>query len=462
MPQAMSYIPPTRRNEREKLSGPMNDELRQLSERYEKSEKYYKGKHPKSLIVEPDDPYDDNIVINVLKGALDRTLSFLFPSMPTFQFDTDSDGETEEERFIRDAWVQNGGAFFISKVSMNGAKLGHNFVRILPPTRNNPYPRLVGIRPGTIIVYWKADDMDTPIWYEQRWSVGDDEYLVDYINEADFAPEGQPEQWRIVQYTRRHSNEWTLQKEEIWPYYYGPIVDWQHLPEANEYYGRQETTDDQLALNRAINKVASDINRILRFHAFPKTVGTGLEAGDVKGTAIDGFYATPNEKANIYNLEMKSDLASSMNMLNFLNDTFLSQARVVIMKGTVKDFQRVTNTGIRAVFLDMIAKNQLLRWSYGTALQEISRRMLMVAGKDASRRPDIVWDDPLPQDDTEAINNLAIEIQQRLVSRETASKYRGYTWDEELKRMEKESALEYLQPQPGSVPAQVGVSNSKD
>jgi hypothetical protein len=137
-------------------------------------------------------------------------------------------------------------------------------------------------------------------------------------------------------------------------------------------------------------------------------------------------------------------------MLQFLNDAMLMQARVVIMRGTVKDFQRVTNTGIRAVFLDMIAKNQLLRWNYGTGIQEISRRILMLNGMDFSRRPDVIWPDPLPEDDTETVNALSLERAMKIVSRKTVSQKRGYIWKEQLKQMEDEEKNEiFAMPEPG-------------
>lgn len=447
MPKAMRYLGPNEPRGRETLEQFYDDERQKRISQFNLAEDYYDGNHPKSLIVSDNDLYDDNVVVNITKQAVDRILSFLFPAMPTFQYTNDNEYESEEEQELRNAWVENGGPVLLNKIASNGAKSGHCFVRIRPPNRTHKYPRLQNIPPGMIVPFWKADDIDLVLWYEMKWTTGDDEYLVDFINEADFPVGDEPERWRIIQYIkRRGSNEWEVDREEIWPYPFGPIVDWQHLPDANRYYGRPETTEDQIKLQQSVNKIASDINRILRFHAFPRTIGTGINAGDVKATSIDNFFATPNEKANIYNLEMKSDLASSMNMLQFLNDAYLAQARVVIMKGTVKDFQRVTNTGIRAVFLDMISKNQVLRWSYGMGLQEISRRMMMLMDYDYELRPDIIWTDPLPEDDTEAINTLVLELIHNLVSPQTASAKRGYIWSEEADRMQQASELVFLQP----------------
>lgn len=439
MPPAMFYVPPTDVKGRQELDGVFKNELDVRRRAFEESSEYYEGDQPPSFPIKPGQ-YDDNVVVNVTKQAVDRIIAFLFPSMPRFQLDGTMDTESEAEKYLKDTWVENGGAFLLNKIASNGSLSGHNFVRILPPETAGGFSRIVNLNPRLIVAYWKADDVDKVLWYEMNWTVGKKEYIVDFVDLGG--------RWEIYEYSRPVGNMWVLDKTTPWNYRYGPIVDWQHNPRPNEFYGGAETSKDMKKLNRSINKVASDINRILRFHAFPKTIGIGMSAEDIKGTSIDSFWAVANPDAQVYNLEMKSDLGSSMAMLTFLNDAFLSQARVVIMKGTVKDFQRVTNTGIRAVFLDMIAKNQMNRWAYGQGLQEISRRILMLNNMPFDRRPDILWDDPLPTDDTEAINTLAIEHDHKFVSTETASLKRGYSWKEQLAQIETEAKDDALHPKP--------------
>jgi hypothetical protein len=415
-----------------------NEERRLLAEKFIKAENYYEGDQPKPLAVD-EDGVDDNVIINITKQAVDRTLSFLFPSPFRLVTDAATDN-TPEEQYLNDTIGANGNMIFWDGVAYNGALSGHNFVRVLPPDaeneRNSEFPRLINYKPGSVIVYWKADDKERVLWYEVRWDALGDNYVQD-VRRADVG-----KAWVIDTYMQaKGTNRFELQSSEAWPYPLSPIVDWPHIPLSNKYYGKGEVTLDQISLNNSINRVASDISRILRFHAFPKTVGIGISAEDIQPTAVDGLWTTENPEAEIFNLEMKSDLASSMGMLQYLSEAHLSQARVVIMKGTVKDFQRVTNTGIRAVFLDMIAKNQLLRSSYGEAIQRIAQRILSLGGY-AANRPDVLWPDPLPTDDTEAVNTVAIERNLNIVSHETASKKRGYDWEEEKAQMTEEAKLE--------------------
>lgn len=445
MPAAMKYVTPddpTRFSIGNQLNT-SNEERRLLAEVFERAEKYYEGRQPKPLSVD-EDGIDDNIIVNLTKQAVDRTLSFLFPS--PFRLVTDPARENSpEEQYLNDTLNTNGGPVFWDGVAYNGALAGHNFVRILPPDpdneRNPDFPRLVNYVPGSVIAYWKADDKERVLWYEVRWTALGDNYLQDIRRSDD------GNSWVIETFLQRKGTGRfePMGGPEVWPYRLSPIVDWPHIPMTNRFYGKGEVTGDQTQLNDSINRTISDMSRILRFHAFPKTVGIGINSEDIQETAIDGFWTTENPEANIFNLEMRSDLASSMNMLQYLSDAHLAQARVVIMRGTVKDFQRVTNTGIRAVFLDMIAKNQLLRASYGEAIQRIAQRILLLGGY-SPIRPDVMWPDPLPTDDTEAINTLAIERNLNIVSHETASKKRGYDWEEEKSQQEDEMDLEFLKP----------------
>lgn len=454
MPPAMSYLPPDNPKRYSGSSGMSlngaNEERRLLEEHFLKAEKYYEGDQPKPLGI-PEDGVDDNVIVNVTKQAVDRTLSFLFPAPFRLVTDVRLDN-SPQEAFLSDVLLANGGEVFWDGVAYNGALAGHNFVRVLPVDpdneRNSTLPRLVNYAPGSVIAYWKADDKEKVLWYEIKWQAMGDNYVQDVRREK-IVSVGVDEKafdgWVIDTYQQiKGTSRYTLLTTEYWPYALCPIVDWPHIPQTNKFYGSGEVSTDQMQLNNSINRVMSDMSRILRFHAFPKTIGIGINAEEIQPTSVDGLWTTENSEANIFNLEMKSDLASSMNMAQYLSDAFLAQARVVIMRGTVKDFQRVTNTGIRAVFLDMIAKNQLIRSVYGDAIQRIAQRLLLLGGF-APVRPDIIWPDPLPQDDTEAVNTLAIERGLRIVSRETASKQRGYDWDDEKSMMENEAKLEMFQ-----------------
>lgn len=416
MPGAIQYFPPNDRRNRVELGG--DDERGARNRIYEKNLKQYNGDHRKYLYNDPDDPVDDNVIVNVTKQAVDRVISFLFPALPIFQLNPDQ--ETPDETWLNDSWKVNGGAYTLGIIGQNGAISGHNYVKVIADT---PYPRMIPLNPMVPITFWKSDDFGTVLWHELRWSVGRQEMLQDYVNNQDGT-------WTIYEYVKVKTRvTWNPVGETQWEYDVPPIIAWPHLPNAQGYYGIPEITPNTIALNNSINRTASDISKILRYHASPRTIVIGATLGQIQPAGINGVWVIDDKDAKVENLEMRSDLTSSLNYLTFLNEAYLSVSRVVIMKGTVKDFQRVTNTGIRAVFLDMIAKNQTLRWTYGIGLQKISLAMMYLGKKTTAKVPEVTWTDPLPADPLENVNSLAIQQANGWIDPETASKSLGYEWE---------------------------------
>lgn len=434
-------------------------DMRKRSEWFDQVRTYYNGDHPASLDVK-DGEINDNAVINMVKQALDRTVGFLFPDMPKLEVDPNVSEETEDEQWLREMWEANGGIAFLHETAYIGGFSGHNYVRVVPPdpAQGDIYPRLIAIDPKSVQTWWKNDDLRRVVFHEVRWTVVGDTTTEDYI--LDFVNLGKS--WRIIQYRSGNgANVWEEISREEWKIPLPPIIDWKHLPNVRSYYGAGEFDTSLLMLNRQINNVVSETNRIIRYHASPKTVAVGTKAGDVKTTAIDELWAVENPEAEIFNLEMKSDLTASNDHLRFLIKSFLGTSRVVILEGTVKDFQRVTNAGVRTVFIDMLSKLIILRWNYGQAIREISRVAAAVGKRGFDVAPTVVYSDPLPTDQTEAVNVLMLERSMQLVSRETASTKRGYMWPEEKSKMEAESKMELFKPpeptagpnkQPGAKP----------
>jgi hypothetical protein len=286
--------------------------------------------------------------------------------------------------------------------------------------------------------------VDTVLWYETRWKAGKREYREDTLN---LAALGLGTGWQIREYVRdakgnsqNRAEKWTLMRETAWAYPLGPIVDWQHLAAPNRFYGRPDLGHDLrlTGLNDAVNKTASDYKAILRTHAAPRTIGTGMRIEDMKETAIDQFWAISNPDAKVFNVEMQSDLASSMEFINFLVNAFFAQARITIARGGPESFKDVTNLGIKVAYLDMLAKDASLRRQYGRGIREISRRFLMLGGFPYDI--DIIerWPEPLPTSEPERVQIVAKKQELGLISRETAAGTLGLDWDLERERMREE------------------------
>lgn len=396
MPAAMQYLPDDKA-QREAA----DEELKARQALYSLHAAYYDGKHRRPL----KDPAD-NVVINLQKQAEDRAIAFLFPEAPRLEMDEQE--TTDDEAFLMEAWEENGGAGLLGSLAHIGARAGSVFVRLV---EHEPYPRIVPLNPARVIAFWDGDDYERVLWYEIRWTVGKAVYRQDIL-------EDMPGRWVILEY-KQEASRWIKTDEIYWSYPLGPIQCWQHMPALFQFYGQHDYGN--MALNDAVNKVASDVKRILRFHAFPRTVGTGFEASKVQETGIDGFWTIPNENARVQNLEMQSDLSSSLQFMDTLTQAFLHEQRVVMVPGGLDAFKGMTNLGIRAAFMDMVSKNEVLRRQYGRAIQQISQRLLMMADRPFEVPPVVHWSEALPVDRREMVALTQQEILMGTLSVRSAS-----------------------------------------
>lgn len=472
MPLAMEYAPPGTAT-RNLLIQHRDLELRDRTTEFDASWAYYNGTQKSHLKLRDNEP-NDNVTLNLVRMATDREVSFLFPEMPELEVGPPESEENEDEKWLREAWELNGGLRFCIDMGMNGSLGGHPFVRLRKPLRPGDPPRLININPRQVTAFWRADDISTVLWYELSWNIGTHQYIIDFINNragrpldtdayatsfnqlyrgeemaghlpVEESPSSRaPSTWSIVQY-ERPGNDWAEVGRDEWNFPVPPIFDFQHMPNPNSYYGKASTSKSDRELQDSVNLMTSIMARINRFHASPRTIAVGIDRNDITPTAIDHMWAIENSDAKIQNLEMVSQLEAAQGLTLMLYDTYLAQQRTVILRGEVKDFQRVTNTGVRTVFLDQLAKNKLLRDQYGAVIADISFAMQVLAGRNP-QKVTVNHRDPLPQDDAESVEIGLAEIEAKTLSRETYAVERGRNWLSEKEKMKTENEDELFNP----------------
>lgn len=448
MPEALAYIPPgdLKRANTFAAAATGNEEKRTRRERFIAVRDRYKGKYERYLDVKPGEP-DDNIKINNVKIVIDRTSSMLFPAVPKFELAPDQPVKTDEENWLDDLWSEAGGVLKLTTMFHNGAFGGQVYVAIKKPLAGFDMPRIVNLDPLTMQTYWYPGDPEQVMWHEQYWSAGGMEYVNDYVRNPDTGL------WNILMYRREAGGLWpdAPYRNEPWESIYGPIISWPHLPNANEFYGANEA--DNVALADSVNLTLSEAKRINRYHASPKTIALGIpEPDEINETAIDGLWSTAASKteADIYNLEMAAPGQHFTEaLLQRILDGYMAENRAVILRGDIKDFQRVTNPGIRTVFMDALSKNSLLQETYGRALQQISLSAAFLAKRPLSAKPRIVWPDPLPTDEESAVNVAKTELEMGIVSKSQVAAQRGYNFKEVQKLLAEQEPDE---PEPTNMP----------
>lgn len=473
MPAAIEYVPPTDKR-RDAFNRELLTERRVRRDRYETALKYYDGKHPEQLDYDPDIDPNDNTTINLVKITAERTVSFLFPSLPKFQTDPDAIEPTPEEEWIGQFIEANGGLVSLTKLGLRGFLAGHTFVRVKPGRKRDEMPKMILLDPLAITVFWNADDVGEVLWYENRYVVGEDVYIQDYVSYPD---EGEAGEWRIYTYKTKQVDTETLLGGANSPHGAGPmprvhlidyvdaqvmepvptpegrpyglhtspippIIEFGHLPHPDDRYGHGEVT--QTDLQDTVNRVWSEINRIVRKHSDPVDVITGADVDDVESG--DDIMTVASTDAKVQRLEMKGDLQAALSTVEKLVETYLAVARVVLLKGEAKDLQRVTNASVRTLFIDALAKNEILRHAYGNGLVQIVKLALLMSGKFTASAKDLrialKWPEALPTDKLEIAQINQLMTQMKAQSRRTSATDMGKDWAFEQAAMEAEVELD--------------------
>lgn len=457
MPAATRYVPPTS-SERGQFTDAVARERINRKVAYQNALRYYEGHHSQPIKVEDDEP-DDNVIINMVKMTADRTVSFLFPAMPRFIIDPATIDDTPEEAWLKQFFMANGGLRSLTKLALRGFLSGHCFVWIKPIPANEKgkrrFPSFKVLDPTAVTIYWRADDAEDVIWYEIRYLEGTTPVIKDFVREAF-------DRWVIYTYKGAplDRNDQAIPaslynidmidfanttfKEEgkfVHTSEIPPIIDFPHLPHPKDYYGLHEVGASEVSLQDTINRIASEMNRIIRENADPVDVLTGSSPDEIEYDG--GIVAIGNPNARVTRLEMKSDLENVSNQLDKLMETYLAVARVVLLKGDAKDLQRVTNASVRTLFLDAIAKNAIIQDSYGHGLSSLAKVALMMAYADgliAANPQDLPvtvrFGTPLPTDLLEVANINGMALAGKYMSRATAATLLNLDWGFEMAAME--------------------------
>lgn len=439
------------------VAGKIND---RMVTQYSTLGKYYAGDHTKQLKVKVG-KQDDNVILNFIALAVDRSVSRLFRGGIDFNL---PEGAEAQQEYIETIWDLNKKEIILYQVGLHGAVYGTPYFKIVPdgiidPYTAKPYPRLVALDPEIVRVETDPQDMNIISRYIVEYTVVEqvNEFTTkevghreitrrdrptDYENE----PAQTPGYW-IVEYWERvgESGRWVLDHSEQWPYDFPPIIHWKNLPSLKSCYGDSDI-DDAINIQDKENFTVSNISKIIKFHAHPKTIGTGFSAKELEPAAnVESFWSISNPDARVANLEMQSDLVSSRQFALDLRQSVFDICREVDISSMADKLGALTNFGLRVLYSDAIDKNDTKRQLYGDAILELNRRLLVLAGyKGENSRPgQIQWGDAIisnPKEEME-IDRMALEMQ--IVDLETlVQRYQnryGLDWETLQERLQEQA-----------------------
>jgi len=438
---------------------------------------YYNGKHKRFLKVKmAAGSIDDNVVVNFCGVLVDRTVSRLFGD-PTrgelLTFDVEKKSIVEERAALHgegpeyepkspgsdelkahttlnDVWARSGSLFkLLSRVGVFGAVTGHFAYKLM---KEEEGIRVIVLDTDIFGILSRADDMDKVRAYKLEYEIqrrdpkdpNERIVTVDFRQLIVHGPAfGGPEGWYLQDFInwRRKGDvlrEWVPDSLlETWPFC--PIIDGQNLPHAQSIWGISDM-QNVTSLNDEINFLLSNVNRIVRFHAHPRTIAIGVDPDSIVETAIEQFWtiaATPDQ-VSIQNLEMESDLNAAFAFFQTIREAFWTIGREADPAVFKEKIGNVTNFGLRVMFLDALNKLGQKRETYGRTLIALIERIFILSGyEDLTVIPK--WSDPLPTDPREAVETMMLEIDTGILSRETAARERGRNWQLEQQRIKAEA-----------------------
>lgn len=399
--------------------------------------KAYDGNHPASLKVRSAGP-NDNLVINYCKAIVDKGVSFLFGQDLGFETDSTTQKQTPEEKWLAECLEANRKMSLLQKLAMNGAISGHAWVRVYPPNRErfgHDFPRIIILSPDEVWPFWDQADIDDVSSYRVQWNAID-------VNDGKPITRRQiifrqNQRWNIRDEINRGS-KWEELSSEVWPWAWCPIFHCQNLPNPNEFWGLPDLTDDLLKHQGGINFVASNMLRIIRNHAHPKTYATGMSANAKIDFAADDMLILPGVESKISALEMVSDLSSSQTYLDWLVKQYFAISRVPeAAMGAMDTAGVISGTALEIKFQSLLEKTETKRVTYGDMLRQLVMALYDMVGM-APKDLSLVWPNILPSDQEAELR--AAETKSRIgVSRETILTELGYDPQQERERRQVEA-----------------------
>jgi hypothetical protein len=325
----------------------------------------------------------------------------------------------------------------LQKLATNGGIYGTAFLKI--HAQPGQMPKLVVVDPETVSVALDPMDVDSVLRYTIRYQTLDPQTDKIISVRQVIAQDGL--QWQITdEIGNVDGGTWQTVSVQTWPYRFAPMLHCQNLNAPNAFWGVSDIEDDVLEVINKESYTVSNILKILRFHAHPKTWVRGASAAQIKVNP-DNMIVLPGETATIQNLEMQSDLASSIAMHRELVQFIHGLSRIPeVSTGKLDNVGALSGVALEILYQPLLEKTLAKRVTYGDMLVELNRRLLAIGGYGEENYTELRWQELLPKD-AQMQANAALSLKQLGVSGDTLIQEFGYDPDVEREKRAKESDL---------------------
>lgn len=405
---------------------------------------YRQGSQPKPIRTK-EGQTDDNIIVNFVGLIVDRATALLFGE--GVEFDLPGEGETEQEKYIKNVWKANKKSELLSDVSDYGATFGTPVFQIRPNAvqmDGELYPEVSCIDPRFFTIVPEPENYRSVKMYVIEYTFTDGGVTKTRRREIIPVKAVDPDtgtetvvSWKIDSYVTKENGRLEFENTEEWDFDFPHVLPFKNLPEAGTPYGRPDVTEDVLHIQDAINRVMSSTNKAIRLTAFQRLWGKFLKNNDKVSMGMDNILSVDNKDAELNAIDAGSNFEGMIAFQQELRDALFTISRSSDPSAAKDKVGQLTNFGLRILYKDALDKLKTKRELYGEALRELNRRLLIL--NDMEGDPgEVQWKEPLPQNESELIAGYKFDIEQGLASKETISEKRGYDSEQEQERIQAE------------------------
>lgn len=408
---------------------------------------------------------DDNVQLPLPQILVDASRSFLFGQEVEFKLPEPqakpgipaaaSAAPKAAQAYLDETWTRNRKMVLLNLVALNGGIAGHTFLamKTTPGVGGRPDVDLFTWDPADVEVEWDQDDFRIVNAYIHTWTieerVGNEN--IQSVRRTTVRANESRTGWTITEEISRGDDKGFRplpQQPDPWEHPFPPVLDCQNLPAPNSYYGTADLENASLRLIKALNYVASNMNRILRLHAHPKTWVKNATPPVQQPGGNDWPYLNgkrsgqpkldwnPDEAiflmgdGEVGQLVPAADMSASLQFFDRML-TLLHQASRVpeIALGVTEGVGPVPGVTLRILYGPLLTMTEDKRRLYGQMLEEACRRILVIGGF-GDRDVDLIWPDPLPKDLLSEAQ-AALALQQAGVSKKTTLTELGYNAEDE-------------------------------
>lgn len=383
---------------------------------------------------------DDNVIDNVLVNVADQLAFGLFGNGVEFDL-SDEDGESAEE-YIDAVWDANKKDILLHNLALFGIEGGTGYIKIDPAgivgRDGKTYPRLIVQDPALVTIKTLANDFHFVTEYEIRYGYKDADGNEHAHKQLMTRQENGT--WLIEDYESDRNGRWELVNSEPWAYDFPPMVHLQNLPAPDSVYGVPDITDNLILLQNKLNEVLSNTAKINRLQAHNQVWGRGFKPNETE-MGPDKMIILGGDAAMLDQLQNNSNIMQSMGLVEFLKESIFDQSCTIDPAAMREAGGQMTNFHVRVLWGNFLSKIHTKQQLYGDALVELNRRLLALSGIQ-SDGGDVVWPEILPNNPVEEVAMLQFDIDNKIASKQTIAKVRGYDFEEEQARIAEEGKLE--------------------